>query len=352
MASPSPEAEDKNSMAHLFGYAGRLLRVDLTRGQATIEPSAPYVEDYLGGRGLAQQLLFHEIDPPTGPFDRRNKLILSAGPLVGTIVPASARLNVDHVNAHTCGVGSSNVGGHFAPELKFAGFDAVVIEGESPRPVYLYVANGQAQLHDAGHLWGLSTGETEAALRQTLKEPFLRVASIGPAGENRVTAACLIVDGARAAGRSGAGAVLGAKGLKAIGVRGTLPIRIFDLRGLLSAVGECNTRLERSRAVRQLRTGGTHGSYDVGTENGSKRQSVRNGLDEYWPPEKYAQIREEALRRYEIRHLSCFNCPIYCSHLYRLPQNVYRASIAEGCRQMQCGRSARTWMLRQRSQSS
>jgi aldehyde:ferredoxin oxidoreductase len=313
-----------------YGYAGRLLRVDLTRGKITVEPSAPYVSEYLGARGLAQRLLFDEVDATVRPFDEGNKVILSAGPLVGTVLPASGRLSVDDKNPITGGVGSSNAGGHLAPELKFAGFDAVVIEGQSPRPVVLYIADGRAEIRHAEHLWGLGTGQTEAALRLELREPRLRVGSIGPAGENRVVGACLIVDGARAAGRSGAGAVLGSKRVKAIAVRGTLPIQIFDPRGLLAAARDCWSRLERSPQLRALCEAGTHGSYAIGTEGGFKRRSVRNLQDAYWPADKYNQIREEQLRKYKIRRLGCFNCPIYCSFLYRLPEVIWGMGITEG----------------------
>jgi len=313
-----------------YGYAGQLLRVDLTRSKIAVEPSAPYVAEYLGARGLAQRLLMDEVSTTVGSLDEGNRVILSAGPLVGTVLPASGRLSVDNKNPITGGVGSSNAGGHLAPELKFAGFDAVVIEGQSPRPVVLHITNGRAELRAAEHLWGLGTGQTEAALRLELHEPRLRIASIGPAGENHVVGACLIIDGARGAGRSSAGAVLGAKRLKAIAVRGTRPIRVFDPRGLLTVACDCWSRLERSPNLHVLREVGTHGSYGEGKEDGFKRRSVRNLQDSYWPAGKYDQIHEEQLHKYKMRRLGCFNCPIYCSFLYCLPQAVCGVEVSEG----------------------
>ncbi|MBN1315078.1 MAG: hypothetical protein JXA42_06405, partial [Anaerolineales bacterium] len=315
------------------GCTGRLLRVDLTRGNVKIELSAPYTGEYIGGRGIASPVLFHEIDPPLGPFDEGNKVVLGAGPLVGTIIPASARLSVDHMNANTGGLGSSNGGGHFAPELKYAGFDAIIIEGKSPKPVYLYVHNGKAHLLDAQFLWGLVTGRTEAAIRKHLNEPDLRIASIGPAGENCVVGGCLIIDGARAAGRSGAGAVLGSKRLKAIAIRGTMPVKVFDPKGLFEASQEIKTLLDRISIVRIMKERGLHGlaSGAAGSDLEYVIASVRNCQDESWPVSKLAKIQEQLLRKYHIRHMGCFNCSeMSCAQLYRLPESVYGVDISEG----------------------
>ena len=315
------------------GTVGKLLRVDLTRRTMTIESSEPYTSEYFGGRGLGAKIIFDELDPPLKPLDEGSKVVLSAGPLSGTLVPTSGRVSVEHMNAVTGGYASSNGGGHLAPELKYAGFDAVVIEGKSPKPVYLYLNNGEAHLRDAQFLWGLGTGKTDNTLRKHLKEPNLRVASIGPAGENCVVGACLIIDGARAAGRSGVGAILGSKRLKAIAVRGTMPIKVFDPKGLFQKSQELRTLLNKSDICRTMREVGLHGLTSQAVKSNLEYvvASVRNCQDEAWPVSKLAQVREELLRKYEIRHVGGFNChEMRCAHLYRLPESIYGVDVVEG----------------------
>ena len=127
-----------------YGWAGQILRVDLSAGSVVIEPIKPYGVRMLGGRGIGQRLLFNELAPSADPLGPDNKVVLSAGPLVGTLAPGSGRLSIDWKNVQTGGIGSANLGGHFAPELKYAGFDSVVIEGQAKKPVFLYIRDGEA----------------------------------------------------------------------------------------------------------------------------------------------------------------------------------------------------------------
>src|SRR3989304_5823411 len=185
-------------------WAGQILRVDLTRRRIRTEPTADH-GFALGGRGIGQWILFREVEPGVDALDPENIVTIGAGPLTGTMAPASARVTVDTKNALTGGVCASNGGGRFAPGRQYAGFDAVVIEGRASSPVYLWIQDGQAEIRPADHLWGLDTWQTEAALRRELGEPRLRTALIGPAGGELVRGACLILDRARAAGRGGGG---------------------------------------------------------------------------------------------------------------------------------------------------
>lgn len=311
-------------------WAGRILRVDLTRGRVTQQSTADYAFA-LGGRGIGQWILFREVEPGVEALDPENVITLGAGPLTGTLAPGSARLSVDTKNALTGGVCASNGGGHFAPELKFAGFDSIVITGQAQSPVYLWICDGQAELRPAHDLWGLDTWETETALRRAHNDPGVRVAGIGPAGENRVRGACLIADRARAAGRGGAGAVLGAKRLKAVAVRGSGSLVPADGPRFLAEVERCTRKVLASETVRIYRQGGTMLLAGAGGPDGSFPQGVRNDQDSYWQPDRSLRIAEPVLRaRFERRRLGCFNCPISCSHFYAVAEGPYAGTAGEG----------------------
>lgn len=276
------------------GWAGRLLRVDLELLHCRVEPIDPYLE-FIGGRGISDWIVFEEFDPRTAPLDPSTVVAIGAGPLVGTLAPAAARTNISSKNIATGGIATSSVGGHFGAEMKFAGFDQIVVRGKAPHPVYLAICNGEAELRDARALWGRSTWDTEDAIRRELGDERVRVASIGPAGENACAQACVIVDRGRAAGW-GAGAILGAKNLKAIAVRGTQPIRLADPAGFWTYTQALLKQVERSRASGVLRRNGTHGSYGVGGPDGKTPQGVRNQQDEYWAADKSQNLREIVYR--------------------------------------------------------
>ena len=212
----------------MYGWAGRILRVDLTRKTVQWEDLAPETaKDWIGARGLGMHYLLAEVPPTCDPLGPENKLILAVGPLTGTAAPTGARYAVVTRSPLTGAVTCSNAGGQFPAELKSAGVDAVVIEGQAAEPLYLWIGDGGAELRSAGHLWGLDTHQTHDRLVAET-DPKARVACIGPAGENQVLFAAIMNDRDRAAGRSGVGAVMGAKNLKAVVVRGTTRIRLHD----------------------------------------------------------------------------------------------------------------------------
>ena len=310
-------------MQQSFGWAGQVLRVDLSTGNIAIEPTKLYGTQVLGGRGIGQWILFHELSPSTDPLGPDNKVILGAGPLVGTLAPGSGRLSVDWKNVQTGGVGSANLGGHFAPELKYAGFDSVVIEGQAEKPVILFIQGSKAQILDASLIWGKNTWETEDALREKLREPKLRVASIGPAGENLVRGACLVADRSSVAGRGGVGAVLGAKKLKAIAVRGRQPVQVHSPDSFLDQTKRCFRKIEASDYLSLLRIGGTQA---LAIDSG-----VRNHQDDSWPPDKFTKISWKAFRdKFEVRRLGCFNCPVYGRHFHKVKEGPYVGTAGEG----------------------
>jgi len=312
-----------------YGWAGRLLRVDLDSLTWRVEDIRRYLE-FIGGRGRSDLIVFEESDANIGALDAPSVVAIGAGPLVGTLAPAASRTNISAKNIATGGIATSSVGGHFGAELKFSGFDQIVIRGKASHPVYLAIREGNAELRDARALWGRTTWDTEDAIRRELNDERVRVASIGPAGENLCSQACVIVDRGRAAGW-GAGATLGAKNLKAIAVRGTKPIRLADPSGFWDYNRTLLKQVEQSRASGILRRNGTHGSYGVGGPDGRTPQGVRNQQDEYWPADKGQNLREIVYReKWEIGRTACTSCPSSCTHMYHLPNGPYGPLTVEG----------------------
>ena len=214
------------------GYMGKLLRVDLSGGRIWEEPlNEEYARLFVGGSGLAARYLLDMVGPETDPLGPENPLILMTGPLVGTAMPSAGRLSVCALSPLTRIWGESNTGGFVGPELRFAGYDGIIVTGRADHPVWLSVVEGEARLHDAADLWGLDSYTTQERVRERLNEPKARVLCIGPAGERLVKMAAVMNDHGRAAGRTGMGAVMGSKNLKAVALRGTAQVPLADLRG-------------------------------------------------------------------------------------------------------------------------
>lgn len=208
-------------MEYEGGYAEKILRVNLTEKTVSTEPLKPETARmFLGGRGLGSKVIFDEVMAKTDPLGPENKMVFVTGPLTGTIAPSSPRSVIVTKSPLTNTITMANFGGFFGPELKFAGFDAIIFEGKAESPSYLWIRNGEVKIKDAGSLWGLCTTDTQHYLKELTGEAAAKVACIGPAGEKLVKYACVISD-RRAAGRGGVGAVMGSKNLKAVAVRGT-----------------------------------------------------------------------------------------------------------------------------------
>ena len=214
----------------MYGWMGKTLRVDLSNGR--IESST--LDDdirlgFIGGRGINSRLLYEETNTDTDPLGPDNRLIIGTSPLTGTVVPTAGRFTISAKSPLTGILGDANAGGFFAPELKYAGYDSIVISGASERPVYLWIDDEKIELKDATGLWGKTTSETDHLIKKQNNDESIRVLSIGPAGENLVKIAG-IVTGFNIAARCGLGAVMGSKRLKAIAVRGSNSIKIADHR--------------------------------------------------------------------------------------------------------------------------
>ncbi len=205
-----------------MAWTRNVLRVNLSAGTCIPEPlNMEWARDYLGQRGLATRYFVSEVDPKVDPFSPDNELIFVTGPLTGTAASTGGRYSVITKGPLTGAIACSNSGGYFGAELKFAGWDMILFEGASPKPVYLLITDGKAELVDAAPLWGRTVWETEERIQKAHQDPQIRVAAIGRAGENGVLYAAIVNDLHRAAGRSGVGAVMGSKNLKAVAVRGT-----------------------------------------------------------------------------------------------------------------------------------
>ncbi|RLB22010.1 MAG: aldehyde ferredoxin oxidoreductase, partial [Deltaproteobacteria bacterium] len=194
------------------GYIGKILRVDLNNGTVWDEPlNTSYAHDFVGGSGLAARYIFDMVNGETDPLGPDNPLAFMTGPLVGTAMPSAGRCSVCALSPLTHIWGEANTGGFFGPELRFAGYDGIIITGKAERPTWLSIVEGQATLHDAATLWGLDTYVTQDEVRRVLADPQVRVACIGLAGEQCLPMAAVMNDHGRAAARTGMGAVMGAK---------------------------------------------------------------------------------------------------------------------------------------------
>src|SRR3990172_1722812 len=199
-----------------MSWARKILRVDLDKGTCKSEPlNMEWAKQYLGQRGLATKYFCEEVDPRVDPLSPKNKLIIATGPLTGTCASTGGRYSVITKGPLTGAIACSNSGGYFGAELKFAGWDMIIFEGKSKKPVYLWVEDDKAELRDAAAIWGKTTWDVEDWIKRHHQDPQIRVTSIGPAGENGVFYACLVNDRHRAAGRSGVGTVMGSKNVKA-----------------------------------------------------------------------------------------------------------------------------------------
>lgn len=305
-------------MSCSYGWAGFTAIIDLTSSRITVQKSDPEMYAMaIGGRGFTANALA-ELKKGTNPLDEANIIAFAAGPLTGTNLPASSRISVGCLNAINGAYTWANAGGAFGAALKYAGFDSITVTGCSPKPVYLLIEAGRIKIETAEQLWGLDISATEKMFYHKSKDARISTAAIGPAGENMSRQACIMVDQGRAAGWGGCGAVMGSKKLKAITVRynqGQVVVANPEkFAGLTQQLWE---RAKKSKMIRLYCRYGTMGMHGSGGIESTLPQAWRNHQDDFWDAEKYIKLKEVVFReRYEQRRLSCFGCPVACSHLY------------------------------------
>jgi len=316
-----------------MAWTKKILRVNLSKGTCKSEPlNMDWAQKYLGQRGLATKYFTEEVDPKVDPLAPENKMIMTTGPLTGTCASTAGRYSVVTKGALTGAIACSNSGGFFGNELKNAGWDMVIFEGKSPKPVYLLLEDDNAQLLDAGEYWGKSVWDTEEGIKQKHRDPLIRVASIGIAGEKGVKFACVVNDMHRAAGRSGVGTVMGSKNLKAVALRGTKGIKVKDFAAFSQATAKGKEILAGNAVTGQgLPTYGTQVLMNVINEVGAL--PTRNHKDVQFEgahdisAEKMHEKRASDGKANLVRNAACFGCTIACGRISQIERTHY--TVAE-----------------------
>jgi len=308
----------------MFSYTGKIARVNLTTGKVTIEETPNWLMDlFIGGKGFVYGILSREVKPGTNPLSSENKIVVAAGALAG-LAPASAKTIVGAVSPLSGLIHDTSVGEWFSYMLRGAGFDALIIEGASSSPVYLWVNKGRVEVRDASRIWSMTTREATKAVREETNRAA-SVMVIGPAGENLVKISNIMVEGERAGGRGGLGAVFGSKKLKAIAAHGVPDIKVADPRGFLDAALEIYRRFQTSTETSESR--------EFGTTNGL----MYSGSIGTSPAFNYGRPRleEDLARRLSGAHFRELGlevnfpqkpikiigalCPVKCSRWFRIP---------------------------------
>ena len=296
-------------MTYLYG--GTILRVDLSTGKIEKQPTSTYAEKWIGGRGINARILYTELEPGIDALSPENVLIFSVGPLTGSMFPGSGRVEVAAKSPVTGIRGMSNMGGYWGPELKYAGYDSIVIKGRAPEPVYIAINNDSVEIKDASHIWGTDTYKTQDALQEELGDPEVEVVCIGPGSENLVAYGSIQTRMGNAAGRTGMGTVMGAKKLKAIAVRGTRGLSVAEpdrfLEICLKALEVQKPLIDNARTV-DLAENSPPSTWAVVLGNyesnvWDKQQDLKGGHKPFW--EKHKNRQGEG-------RTGCFNCQVRC----------------------------------------
>ena len=310
------------------GYAGQILYVNLSDGSLQKKPlERDFAMKYVGGRGFSSRILWDELEPGIEPFSPANIVILAAGPLNGTPTPSASRLTVAAKSPLTGALGDANSGGYFAPEMKYAGFDAIVVQGTSPEPVYLWVEDGHAELRPAKHLWGLGIHEVGERLKEENDDETIHVCAIGPGGENLVRYACVLTDGESAGGRCGIGAVMGAKRLKAVAVRGTRDVGLADPKRFKAALDLYRETLEGETWTETLRRLGTPNLVAHREKLGIwGAKNFQRATVEGWQKISGEAFREKFLHK----AMGCMGCMVRCRRYSAITEGPFAPIYTKG----------------------
>lgn len=309
----------------MAGYANRILRVDLTKRTFSEEPpSKELIHDYMGGRGFGVKLLYDDLKAGIDPLGEENELIFIAGPLAGTNAQSFGRYKVFFKSPLTGGYFKTCSGGHMAAEMKFAGFDAVIVKGKADKPVYLWLHDGKYELKDATYLWGLDCDDTHTLIREELHDPNIRLGCIGVSGENGVKYAGIFSD-RRACGRGGGGTVMGSKNLKAIAFRGHNKVELADPTAFAAAVQE---QVKVYQANPQFASFSVSGTQIAEFTNILGMFPTRNFQEGVLP--NWEKIEGSEYTKFRVRKTGCYNCMVHCASIAKIGAGKYAGAWAEG----------------------
>lgn len=310
------------------GYTGSILRINLTHRTAVTEPlPLEMAKEYIGGAGFGAKILFDELRPHMDPLGPDNKLILSVGPLTGSSIPSSSRLNITAKSPLSHTIASALSGGYFPVELKFAGYDILIIEGKAEVPTYIWIKDAQVQFRSAKKISGLKTSDCQQVIKDDLKDQNIRCMCIGPAGENLSRMACIINE-KRAAGRKGFGAVMGSKNLKAIAVRGTGNVKVADSEKYKSARKKMLIAMKESPVLYSVFSKvGSACAIEATGELGIFSTKNWTATGRFMPMEGIG-LAAQAKTRVGTSH--CYNCPVGCGQLMLAQKGNYAGILSEG----------------------
>ncbi|MFX0202934.1 MAG: aldehyde ferredoxin oxidoreductase N-terminal domain-containing protein, partial [Candidatus Hodarchaeota archaeon] len=306
------------------GYTGKILHVTLPIGKTVVEePSPSFYSTYIGGVGLGVKLLYDHTPPNIDPYHPENTFILATGPFSGTSVPTSGKFAAISKSPMTNLVGFGISSGFLGPTLKYAGYDAVVIRGRSRGPVYLFIDDDVIRLRSANSLRGKGTFETDKLIKEEIGDDNVQVAAVGPAAEHLVRYACITNEATRQVGRTGLGAVMGSKNLKAIVIRGTNPIEVEDPEPFMRLCGELYERCQ---------TSSTEKYRDLGTPQNILALNEQGALPtknfQYTTFEHAEAISGELLKQKHLKKvIACNACAIGCDHVVRVDDGPYEGAI-------------------------
>lgn len=311
------------------GYYGKILKVDLSKGTTeTIEPDAETYRDYLGGASLAARLFFDMKGYEVEPLDPGNPLFIMHGPISGTTLPGSSRLEVCALAPLTGIWGESSMGGHVSPQLRATGYDGIVVTGASDEPVYLWVTDETVEVRDAAHLWGKDTFETEDLLKQELDDRKVRVMSIGQGGENLVKYASIVNDRGSLAGRTGMGAVMGSKKLKAVAFRGKVKADIADEESYKEVQKRAKFEIKTSTTADGLNAFGSNVHMTMGMAISDV--PVKNWREAQWEKGMEALSGVAVAEEILTKPHACYACPVACKRIVKIEHGEYAMEEGPG----------------------
>jgi len=310
----------------MFGYAGNMLTVNLTKGTAIKEPlREDLIRDWIGGEGFCARLLWEKVPPKVDPLSPENVLIFAPSALTGSLIPGGSRNNIGFKSPLTGGYGTANMGAKWAPYFRFAGYDVLIIEGKAEKPVYILIDDDKVEIRDASRLWGKFCSETDQLLKDEIGSDIY-ILRIGPAGEKLVRNACVSSDW-RAYGKGGSGAVMGSKNLKAIAIRGTGAIPAYDYEGITEIFLEISKAADASPLAQGLKAFSSH-IFNAPYEQ-TQGFGVRHFQEGAW--DKGKNYHHENLKEllFTGEDYWCWGCTIKCGKMMSPKKGPYKGRVGE-----------------------